>query len=82
MPLNFPIDPINGQTYSYGDNIWNWNGYAWSKSGITFTGGGGSQYLDDLLDVTIAGVTNNDLLIYDDSTSQWKNNSNLDGGVY
>jgi hypothetical protein len=40
-------------------------------------GGGGVSYsvIDDFGDVTITSVTNNDLLSYDSSTSQWVNKS-------
>lgn len=29
MPLDFPISPNVNDTYSYGGNIWVWNGVAW-----------------------------------------------------
>ena len=65
---------------------WMWNGYAWNKVGITATGSSSTSYLDDLLDVTITGVTNDDFLYYDNTTSQWKNRPlntiNIDGGSF
>jgi hypothetical protein len=31
MPIDFPIGPATGQTYSYGINRWIYNGVAWDK---------------------------------------------------
>ena len=31
MPIDFPNNPISGQTYSYGINRWIYNGVAWDK---------------------------------------------------
>ena len=45
-------------------------------------GGGGAQYLNDLLDVnTSGGVSEHQILVYD-STGQWKPSGILDGGAY
>jgi hypothetical protein len=37
MPIDFPTNPISGQTYSYNSITWEYNGVAWDKQG-----GGGS----------------------------------------
>ena len=37
MPIDFPNNPISGQTYSYNSITWEYNGVAWDKQG-----GGGS----------------------------------------
>jgi hypothetical protein len=37
MAINFPTNPTNGQTYTYGGITWTWNGTAWDKSS---SGGG------------------------------------------
>lgn len=50
MPLDFPISPNVNDTYSYGGNIWVWNGVAWivqstsigSTGPIGPTGAGGA----------------------------------------
>lgn len=47
-----------------GDGVW--------KS-TTTGGGGGASILDDLLDVTIGPLARNQMLRYDDSTTQWTN---------
>jgi hypothetical protein len=31
MPIDFPNNPIAGQTYAYGDQKWQYNGVAWDK---------------------------------------------------
>ena len=42
--------------------------------------GGGASYLNDLLDVELAGTAADDLLKYDGSSGLWKNNHIIDGG--
>lgn len=32
MAINFPTNPTNGQTYTYGGITWTWNGTAWDKT--------------------------------------------------
>jgi hypothetical protein len=85
MPLNFPINPTIGQTYAFSDLQWSWNGYAWNKLGETGFGGGGAQYLNDLLDVNLAGTTYDDIL-YFSGASSWINKPvdalNIDGGIF
>lgn len=87
MPFLLPINPVAGQTYGFNSQTWEYNGYAWNKLGITLSGGGGgSNYLNDLLDVTISGVTESDVLYYSNTASQWINKPldsiNIDGGTY
>jgi len=31
MPIDFPSNPVSGQTYAYGDQKWQFNGVAWDK---------------------------------------------------
>jgi hypothetical protein len=38
MPFNFPSSPSTGNTYSFGDIIWEYNGYAWEKLDLLGTG--------------------------------------------
>lgn len=47
------------------------------ESGVEFVagGGGGASALDDLSDVTITTVADNQVLVYDNASSQWKNRS-------
>lgn len=35
MPFNFPSNPINGATFSFGSLSWSYNGYAWEKYDTT-----------------------------------------------
>lgn len=35
MPFNFPSDPANGATFSYGSLSWQYNGYAWERYDTT-----------------------------------------------
>ena len=53
MPFNFPENPINGATFSYGTNVWSFNGYAWNKA-IVFgiTGATGSQGIQGVTGAT------------------------------
>ena len=53
MPFNFPENPINGATFSYGTNVWSFNGYAWDKA-IVFgvTGATGSQGIQGVTGAT------------------------------
>lgn len=55
--------PVNGQVLQY-------NGALWVNG--TVAAGGASQ-LNDLTDVTLASPLDNQALIYDSSTSQWRN---------
>lgn len=84
MPLNFPVNPTVGQTYFFSDLQWSWNGYAWDKLGGT-GGGSNTQYLNDLLDVNLAGTTHDDIL-YFSGASSWINKPvnalNIDGGIF
>lgn len=45
-------------------------------------GGGGASKLSDLLDVNLSSLTDEDLLKYDQGSSQWKNQRVLDGGTF
>jgi hypothetical protein len=62
MPFNFPENPINGATFSYGTNVWSFNGYAWDKA-IVFgvTGATSSQGIQGVTGPTgsqgIQGIT-------------------------
>lgn len=29
--INFPDAPVAGQTYTFGDRTWRWNGAAWAR---------------------------------------------------
>ncbi len=63
MPtVNFPSSPTVGQTYSFGDKTWQWNGYAWDF--FSFGSSGGVRYLTDLEDVTITDPYAGDGLVY------------------
>lgn len=31
MPIDFPSNPVSGQTYAFGDQKWQYNGVAWDK---------------------------------------------------
>jgi hypothetical protein len=35
MPFNFPSDPANGATFSFGSLSWQYNGYAWERYDTT-----------------------------------------------
>ncbi len=34
MPINFPINPTIGQTYTYDSKTWEWEGSYWKALGI------------------------------------------------
>jgi hypothetical protein len=42
MSINFPSNPVYGVTFSYGDNTWEYNGYAWDKLAAS----GGTTIID------------------------------------
>ena len=48
---------------------------------IASTGGAGGGTIDDLTDVTITTVTDNEVLTYDNGTSQWINNTLAEAGI-
>lgn len=95
--MAFPINPSINQLHTVNTRVWSYNGYAWESYNIGLTGptgpqgipgptgptgAAGSTTLDGLSDVTITGAQNNDILIYNSSTSQWVNASVLDGGTF
>jgi len=94
MPLDFPSTPSLNDLYTFGGKTWKWDGAGWISYNIGLTGpqgiqgptgptgAAGSTTLDGLSDVTITGAQNNDILIYNSSTSQWVNVSVLDGGTF
>jgi hypothetical protein len=41
MPINFPNTPTVGQTYTYNQNIWTWDGTTWNTSTSAITGATG-----------------------------------------
>lgn len=48
--LGFPSNPTNGQTYTVGQKVYSWNGYAWqvnSSGGGTGTAGTIPAYTED-----------------------------------
>lgn len=64
--LNFPSSPSVGQTYSFANKTWRWNGSAWDIYSQPV-----SINLDDLNDVSITDPYAGDGLVY--SGNEWKN---------
>ena len=81
---------IASDTFTPGDWILCVNeavGWIHIDAGATGGGGGGSQYLTDLLDVSIAEVGGETLaggqrLAYDSTQGMWVNNSLIEGGTF
>lgn len=44
MPIDFPNNPIAGQTYSFNSTTWEYNGVAWDKLFVEISGGTGSSF--------------------------------------
>ena len=76
---------VSGTTFAVGD--WavcmgaaaGWTRIAVGSGG---GGGGGASRLNDLLDVSIASLTPEDLLKYDAGSALWKNTTLVDGGTF
>jgi hypothetical protein len=44
--------------------------------------GAAAQTLEDLTDITITGLTDGDILLYNAATGKWDNESEIDGGTF
>ena len=81
---NITQPDLSGTTFTPGD----WalcvdenQGWVHIDAGATGGGGGGgASYLNDLLDVQLAGTTANELLKFDGGSGLWKNSLVIDGG--
>lgn len=84
MPINFPLNPTNGQTYTFGARTWQFNGTAWDAVSTTsgpqgITGPQGIQGTIGLQGVTgIQGVIGGYLAI----TSASEPVSPFDGTIW
>lgn len=73
MALNFPSNPAVNDTYSFGDKVWQYNGYGWSLLGNkagnynsrVYTGNG----VANVFTVT-SGVTANSLIVSENGVVQ------------
>lgn len=69
MAIDFPNSPGVNDEYTVNGRKWVYDGAKWvlAGSGLSATN------LNDLSDVTIASLTNQDVLSYDSAVLQWKN---------
>lgn len=97
MPINFPNNPTLNQTFTDGTTTWIYNGVAWdilpnstptftsvTTNNLTVNGTLSGVELNDLSDVTIAGVADGEVLSYSVSSNRWTNtflSSTFTGGL-
>ena len=87
--IDFPNTPNVGDQYTVDNSTWIWTGVSWDiVPGIAVS------TVSSLLDVTLTGLTNGDILTYNEATSKWVNQnllvalaglgviSSIDGGLY
>jgi len=73
MAINFPNDPTNGDTYTLGNNIWQYDGTAWNIVSYSSVVSLSSASIDSLLDVDTSSVlpTDGQSLVWNSAGSIW-----------
>ena len=66
--INFPDDPNVNEIHTVGDISWQWTGVAWENVGFD-----GASSVAELTDVELITLANNQILLYNSTSSKWKN---------
>jgi hypothetical protein len=66
--INFPDSPSVNDVFTAGTSTWKWTGVAWETVGFD-----GASSVAELTDVELITLANNQILLYNSTSSKWKN---------